>query len=169
MWSEAGGQQQQQQQQPVEERGVGLVVVQLENMVERDELLDDEEYEDLLEDTRGEVAKYGELVQVLIPRPSPQGEGSDPPGVGLVFLEYATASSAEKARLALHGREFGDKPIAASLLDKAGFLVKQPGQQQEKGQGEQEKEAGVEGAAEGQQQEKEQEEQVGVQAEEQGQ
>ena len=59
--SEVGGQQ---QQQPVEERGVGLVVVQLENMVERDELLDDEEYEDLLEDTRGEVAKYGELVQV---------------------------------------------------------------------------------------------------------
>ena len=110
-------------------------------------------------------------LQVLIPRPSLQGEENDPSGVGLVFLEYATASSAEKARLALHGREFGEKPIAASLLDKAGFLVKQPGQQQEKGQEGQEKEAGVQ-AAEGQQQEEEKEEQekqAGVQAEEQGQ
>jgi splicing factor U2AF subunit len=71
---------------------------------------------------------------VLIPRPSPQGDDHDPPGVGLVFLEYATASAAEKAQLALHGREFGEKPIAASLLDKAAFLVKQPGQQQEQQQ-----------------------------------
>jgi hypothetical protein len=48
----------------VEEKGVGLVVVQLENMVDRDDLLDDEEYEDVMEDTKGGVAKFGELVQV---------------------------------------------------------------------------------------------------------
>jgi hypothetical protein len=39
-------------------------VVRLDCMVERDELLDDEEYEDIVEDTREEVAKYGALKQV---------------------------------------------------------------------------------------------------------
>jgi splicing factor U2AF subunit len=60
----AVGSEASQQQLAVEEKGVGLVVVQLENMVDRDDLLDDEEYEDVMEDTKGEVAKYGELVQV---------------------------------------------------------------------------------------------------------
>lgn len=44
--------------------GGGLCVVRLEQMVVRDELLDGEEYEDILEDTREEVAKYGPLKQV---------------------------------------------------------------------------------------------------------
>jgi hypothetical protein len=44
--------------------GGGLCVVRLEQMVARDELLDGEEYEDILEDTREEVAKYGPLKQV---------------------------------------------------------------------------------------------------------
>lgn len=41
-----------------------LCVVRLEHMVTRSELLDDEEYEDILDDTREEVAKYGPLKQV---------------------------------------------------------------------------------------------------------
>jgi hypothetical protein len=42
----------------------GLCVVRLEHMVTRGELLDEEEYEDILDDTREEVAKYGPLKQV---------------------------------------------------------------------------------------------------------
>lgn len=42
----------------------GLCVVRLEHMVTRAELLDEEEYEDILDDTREEVAKYGPLKQV---------------------------------------------------------------------------------------------------------
>ena len=41
-----------------------LCVVRLEHMVVREELLDGEEYDDILEDTREEVAKYGPLKQV---------------------------------------------------------------------------------------------------------
>jgi hypothetical protein len=44
--------------------GAGLCVVRLEHMVVRDELLDDEDYEDILEETRDEVLKYGSLKQV---------------------------------------------------------------------------------------------------------
>jgi hypothetical protein len=42
----------------------GGCVVRLAAMVERDELLDEEEYDDIVEDTRTEVAKYGALKQV---------------------------------------------------------------------------------------------------------
>lgn len=39
-------------------------VVRLACMVERDELLEDEDYDDIMQDTRTEVAKYGALKQV---------------------------------------------------------------------------------------------------------
>eukprot|EP00879_Flechtneria_rotunda_P013232 GHRR01013817.1.p1 GENE.GHRR01013817.1~~GHRR01013817.1.p1 ORF type:complete len:453 (+),score=205.82 GHRR01013817.1:1432-2790(+) len=100
-------------------------VVRLACMVERDELLDDEEYEDLMEDTRTEVAKYGQLKQVVIPKPTAEDPATDPPGVGLVFLEYEDTKSAEKARLALSGRMFGEKPVVASIFDQAKFDAQQ--------------------------------------------
>lgn len=60
--------------------------------------------------------------QVVIPRPA-RGGGPDPAGVGLVFLEYEDARSAEKARLALDGRAFGDSTVKATLFDEAAFAA----------------------------------------------
>lgn len=65
------------------------------------------------------------LFQVVIPRPSQAGPAADPPGVGLVFLEYEDTKSAEKARLALNGRMFGEKPVEASVFDLAKFEAQQ--------------------------------------------
>ncbi|XP_077214962.1 splicing factor U2af large subunit B-like isoform X2 [Tasmannia lanceolata] len=48
-------------------------VVCLTQVVTADELKDDEEYEDIVEDMRGEGGKYGTLVNVVIPRPNPNG------------------------------------------------------------------------------------------------
>eukprot|EP00775_Hariotina_reticulata_P010491 gene10491-10650_t len=62
--------------------------------------------------------------QVVIPRPNSAGSQHDPPGVGLVFLEYEDTKSAEKARLALNGRMFGDKPVVASIFDQHLQLLK---------------------------------------------
>ncbi len=53
---------------------------------------------------------------MVMPRPSTSGPDLDPPGVGLVYLEYEDAKSAEKARLALHGRTFEDRVVAATLV-----------------------------------------------------
>lgn len=58
--------------------------------------------------------------QVVIPRPA-RGGAPDPPGVGLVFLEYQDGRSAEKALLALDGRAFGDGVVSAALFDEARF------------------------------------------------
>lgn len=62
---------------------------------------------------------------MIIPKPSQEGPAADPPGVGLVFLEYQDTKSAEKARLALNGRMFGEKPVIASIFDQSKFEAQQ--------------------------------------------
>lgn len=78
---------------------VDKCVVRLSNMVTREDLLDDEEYSEIVEETREEVSKYGKLREVVVPKPSGEGVDKDPPGVGLVFLFYEDAQSAERARV----------------------------------------------------------------------
>ncbi|KAK9948648.1 hypothetical protein M0R45_004215 [Rubus argutus] len=67
---------------------VATKVVCLTQVVREEELKDDLEYEDIVEDMKQEGEKFGSLVNVIIPRPRPDGEPS--PGVGKVcVLEYA--------------------------------------------------------------------------------
>ncbi|CAA3018354.1 splicing factor U2af large subunit B [Olea europaea subsp. europaea] len=86
-------------------------VLCLTQVVTEDELKDDEDYEDILEDMRTECGKFGTLVNIVIPRPNPNGEPT--PGVGKVFLEYADIESATKARQGLNGRKFGGNQVEA--------------------------------------------------------
>ena len=62
-------------------------VLCLLNMVTEDELVDDDEYEEILEDVKEECNKYGIVKSIEIPRPI---KGVDVPGVGKVslFLHY---------------------------------------------------------------------------------
>ncbi|KAL5730240.1 hypothetical protein ACHQM5_003086 [Ranunculus cassubicifolius] len=87
-------------------------VVCLTEVVSADELINEEDYNDILEDMREEGGKFGSLVNVVIPRPS--GADDEPtPGVGKVFLEYADCLSSARAKMALHGRKFGDNEVVA--------------------------------------------------------
>lgn len=56
-------------------------VLCLLNMVMPDELVDDEDYEEILEDIREECCKYGNVLSIEIPRPL---EGVEVPGCGKV-------------------------------------------------------------------------------------
>ncbi|XXG49394.1 hypothetical protein AAC387_Pa02g3594 [Persea americana] len=96
-------------------------VVSLTQVVSADELKDDEEYEDIMEDMRGEGGKYGNLVNVVIPRPNPNGEPS--PGVGKVFLEYADTDGSTKARAGLNGRKFGGNQVVAVFYPENKFAL----------------------------------------------
>lgn len=98
----------------------GPTVVRLSNMVCREDLIDDGEYADLVEDVTQEVAKYGKLVGVEIPRPAADG-GEDPTGVGFVFLCYEDPRGAERAQVALNGRRFGDNLAEATFYDRERF------------------------------------------------
>jgi splicing factor U2AF subunit len=57
-------------------------VLCLLNMVAEEELVDDDEYEDILEDIKDECGKYGYVKSIEIPRPI---SGVEVPGVGKVI------------------------------------------------------------------------------------
>ncbi|XP_022887798.1 splicing factor U2af large subunit B isoform X1 [Olea europaea var. sylvestris] len=94
-------------------------VLCLTQVVTEDELKDDEDYEDILEDMRTECGKFGTLVNIVIPRPNPNGEPT--PGVGKVFLEYGDIESATKARQGLNGRKFGGNQVEAVFYPENKF------------------------------------------------
>ncbi|KAL1558900.1 splicing factor U2af large subunit A-like [Salvia divinorum] len=94
-------------------------VVCLTNVVTPDELKNDDDYEDIVEDMRIECGKFGTLVTLIIPRPVPDVENA--PGVGKVYLEYADAESAVKARQGLNGRKFGGNEVVAVFYPEDKF------------------------------------------------
>ncbi|XP_076960711.1 splicing factor U2af large subunit A-like isoform X2 [Bidens hawaiensis] len=94
-------------------------VLFLTQVVTEEELVNDEEYEDILEDMKVECGKFGSLVNVVIPRPNPNGEPVA--GVGKVFLEYADTESSTKARAGLNGRKFGGNQVVASFYPENKF------------------------------------------------
>ncbi|KAD2805756.1 hypothetical protein R6Q59_029237 [Mikania micrantha] len=94
-------------------------VLSLTQVVTEEELVNDEDYEDILEDMKIECGKFGSLVNVVIPRPNPNGEPVA--GVGKVFLEYADTESSTKARTGLNGRKFGGNQVVASFYPEDKF------------------------------------------------
>ncbi|KAG5535810.1 hypothetical protein RHGRI_023547 [Rhododendron griersonianum] len=117
-------------------------VVCLTQAVNVDELIDDEVYEDIIEDMRVECGKFGTLENVVIPRPNPNGEPT--PGLGkvsdfeyfkiqlslsikaesslsLVFLEYVDVDGATKARQGLNGRKFDGNQVVAVFYPENKF------------------------------------------------
>ena len=92
--------------------------------LDREELIDDAEYEENLEDIRQEVEKkYGKLRSIEAPRPGKGGV--NPPGVGLVFLAFENEKGAQKAQQWLHGRKYGENTIQSSFFDEGLFVRKQ--------------------------------------------
>lgn len=61
----------------------------------------------------------GNLVNVAIPRPKPNGEPT--PGLGKVFLEYADIDGASKARTGLNGRKFDGNQVVAVFYPENKF------------------------------------------------
>ncbi|KAI8324359.1 hypothetical protein GQ54DRAFT_296208 [Martensiomyces pterosporus] len=96
-------------------------IVQLLNMVTRNELADPEEYEDITEDVREECAKHGVIVELAIPRPNPDQPDAEVPGVGKILIKYASAAEATVALNALAGRRFADRTVIASYMSEDDF------------------------------------------------
>lgn len=95
-------------------------VVSFDNMgITKEELADDEEYENIMEDMQEECGKHGEIVAIVIPRPS--ADGSEVAGMGKVFVQYVSIDAAMSARNALNGRKFGGVAVVADFLDEASF------------------------------------------------
>jgi len=95
--------------------GPATEILVLMNMVTPEELLDDEEYEDILEDIKEECGKYGFVRSLEIPRPI---EGVEVPGVGKVYVEFANPVECAKAQQFLSGRKFANRVVITSYYEK---------------------------------------------------
>lgn len=93
-------------------------VLCLMNMVTPEELVDEEEYEDIVEDIREECLKYGTVRSIEIPRPI---QGVEVPGLGKVFVEFSSPSEASTAQTNLAGRKFASRVVVTTFIDPDKF------------------------------------------------
>ncbi|KAL8734175.1 MAG: hypothetical protein Q9166_001660 [cf. Caloplaca sp. 2 TL-2023] len=92
-------------------------VLQLLNMVTAEELIDNEDYQEICEDVKEECDKYGEVLEMKIPRPSGGSRQSN--GVGKIFVKYDNADSARKALQSLAGRKFADRTVVTTYFSES--------------------------------------------------
>ncbi|XP_065143999.1 U2 small nuclear RNA auxiliary factor 2b isoform X1 [Paramisgurnus dabryanus] len=89
-------------------------VLCLMNMVAPEELLDDEEYEEIVEDVKEECSKYGQVKSIEIPRPV---DGLEVPGTGKIFVEFMSVFDSQKAMQGLTGRKFANRVVVTKYCD----------------------------------------------------
>ncbi|KAK1878338.1 Splicing factor U2AF 65 kDa subunit [Dissostichus eleginoides] len=100
--------------QRLQNSGLPTEVLCLLNMVMPEELVDDEDYEEILEDIREECCKYGSVRSIEIPRPV---DGVEVPGCGKIFVEYVSAADCQKAMQALTGRKFANRVVVTKYYN----------------------------------------------------
>ena len=87
-------------------------VLVLLNMVTGDDLMDADEYDDILQDVKEECDRFGKVLDLQIPRPL--GRSGEGPGVGKVFVRFETAEGCAAALKGLAGRKFSERTVVAS-------------------------------------------------------
>ncbi|KAJ3186164.1 U2 small nuclear RNA auxiliary factor 2 [Gaertneriomyces sp. JEL0708] len=97
-------------------------VLLLLNMVTREELLNDDDYMDIMEDIRDECGKYGVIKSLVIPRPGQGGMGGEG-SVGKIFVQFQSVEQAQTAMRSLAGRRFADRTVVASYYDEGKYLA----------------------------------------------
>jgi splicing factor U2AF subunit len=120
--------------------GEPTTALTLLNMVTPEELMDDEEYGEIVEDIRDECSKYGTVVDVRIPRPQATSKGAaaqswkqtkggelveeqakEREGVGRVYVRFSQVDECKKALEAIAGRSFNSRIIIAAYIDEGDF------------------------------------------------
>mmetsp|Transcript_11677 Transcript_11677/g.18710 ORF Transcript_11677/g.18710 Transcript_11677/m.18710 type:complete len:419 (-) Transcript_11677:254-1510(-) len=113
-------------------------ILVLLNMINPHDLVEDDEYQEIRNEIGDECNKFGHLVDVVIPRAGGQDFDDDEdnsededeggvPGLGKVFLQYATKEDAARARATLHGRRFSENLVEARFFPEDRFLAKDYG------------------------------------------
>lgn len=68
---------------------------------------------EILQDVREECEKYGEVLDLKIPRPS---GGRANPGVGKIFVKFGDNEAARSALARLAGRKFADRTVVVTYF-----------------------------------------------------
>lgn len=98
------------------------------NMVTPEELQDDDEYAEIVADIRDECTKYGNVIDVRIPRPAKESKGAaafawkstaqegEREGVGRVYVRYEGTEGCKRGLEAIAGRSFGGRTVICAFL-----------------------------------------------------
>lgn len=90
-------------------------VIRLENMVTKEELQDDGEYEDIMDDIKQECSRYGAVASICIPRAK---SGYPESSEGSVFVEFHDSQSSRNAVIALLGRKYAERTVNVTYFDE---------------------------------------------------
>ena len=71
---------------------------------------------EICEDIKEECEKYGQVLEMKVPRPSGGSRQSN--GVGKIFVKYDHADSARTALQALAGRKFADRTVVTTYFSE---------------------------------------------------
>ena len=74
---------------------------------------------EICEDIKEECSKFGEVIEMKIPRPSGGSRQSN--GVGKIYIKYDTPESARKALQSLAGRKFADRTVVTTYFSEVCF------------------------------------------------
>ncbi|KAI1482777.1 hypothetical protein F4774DRAFT_369004 [Daldinia eschscholtzii] len=96
-------------------------VLQLLNMVTPEELMDNDDYQEICEDVQEECSKFGQVLDIKVPRPT--GGSRQSAGVGKIYVKYDTTESAKNALRALAGRKFADRTVVTTYFPEENFEV----------------------------------------------
>eukprot|EP00615_Pteridomonas_danica_P008648 CAMPEP_0114364826 /NCGR_PEP_ID=MMETSP0101-20121206/27834_1 /TAXON_ID=38822 ORGANISM="Pteridomonas danica, Strain PT" /NCGR_SAMPLE_ID=MMETSP0101 /ASSEMBLY_ACC=CAM_ASM_000211 /LENGTH=384 /DNA_ID=CAMNT_0001512615 /DNA_START=340 /DNA_END=1491 /DNA_ORIENTATION=+ len=90
-------------------------VLVLLNLFPPDAVEKDSEYKDILSDVTEECLEFGDVEEVFIPRLC----DGDLHGLGKVFIEFNSETSAAQAAIGLRGRLFDDRVISCAFLSES--------------------------------------------------
>jgi len=99
-------------------------VVQISNLCTIEDLLEDDFYNDLMEDIKEEAEKFGPVEEVVIPRPDPK-TGIVGPSVGKVFIKYKLLIPAKQARHRLSGRTYNRRTVLTAFYPEDKFETRE--------------------------------------------
>ena len=76
---------------------------------------------EICDDVREECSKYGQILDLKVPRPS--GGSRQSPGVGKIFVKFDTVESTTAALKALAGRKFSDRTVVTTYFSEVSLHV----------------------------------------------
>ena len=99
-------------------------VVMFINAISPEDLLDDSDYEEIIDDFRQKCSAYGTVLNVEIPRPNIK-EGTYTDDVGKIFIKFSTLKTAKIARYNLSGLKYNNRLIVGSFYPETYFDIRE--------------------------------------------
>jgi hypothetical protein len=104
--------------------GATTRIIEIANIASVKELLDDEAYSELIEDTKLECAKFGEVLSIFACRPKRADGDHHNKDVGLIFVEFGSIEVAAASATVLQGRTFDGNAVGVRFISEGDYATK---------------------------------------------